>query len=50
MRTREEIEDQISAACHSGSSKWPGMTYEEGVDQALRWALEDDDNKPMEEE
>jgi hypothetical protein len=32
-----------------GPSKWPGMTYEEGVRSALMWAAGDGDN-PMEDE
>ena len=31
-----------------GSTQWPGMTYEQGVENALRWVLEGSDN-PMED-
>lgn len=31
-----------------GSTQWPGMTYEQGVENALRWVLEGGDN-PMED-
>jgi hypothetical protein len=39
--TRDEMLDMIAdadAAMDEGS-KWPGMTYEQGVAEALRWAL-----------
>lgn len=51
MKTRKEIEDQIDKAMEAQSegSKYPGMTYEEGVDAALRWALGDSDDAPMDE-
>lgn len=52
MRSRQEIEEQLHLAADQvveGRSKFSGMTYEEGVDNALRWALEDSDDKPMEE-
>ena len=33
-------EDQIS----EGGSKYPGMTYEEGIDAVLRWIFDDGDH------
>lgn len=39
--TRDEMLDVIAdadAAMDEGS-KWPGMTYEQGVAEGLRWAL-----------
>lgn len=53
MRDRKEIEEQMHKAedtVMEGGSKVPGMTYEEGVDNALRWALGDSDDKPIEDE
>lgn len=49
---RTEIEEQIALAEESmdGGSKWPGMSYEEGVSAALRWAIGESDDKPMEGE
>lgn len=32
-----------------GGSKWPGMTYEQGVIAALRW-IRGEDSNPMEDE
>lgn len=51
--TQEQIDDQINltlAAVESGVSAYPGMTYEQGVDNALRWANGDTDDPPMEDE
>lgn len=50
MRSRSEIEDQIALADDAiGGSEFPGMTYEEGVSNALRWALGDTNDKPMDD-
>jgi hypothetical protein len=50
MRDEDEIEAVLNAMPTEGPrSKWPGMTYEQGVDAALRWALEWDDQNPMED-
>ena len=43
MKTREKMEevmDQASTQAAEGT-KFPGMSYEEGVEAALRWALDD---------
>lgn len=53
MRTQRELENVIDNldpdVIASGSgSQWPGMTYEQGVDAALRWALGGSDH-PMDE-
>lgn len=51
--TDDEVQEQIdlaSEAAVTGQSQWPGMTYEQGVDNALRWALGETDDAPMEEE
>lgn len=51
-RSDDEIEEQISRASDSvarGSTRWPGMTYEQGVDAALRWVLGENDEAPMED-
>ncbi len=51
-RDRREIENMIDKAApslESGQSAVAGMTYEEGVDAALRWALGDSDDAPIEE-
>lgn len=53
MRSRKEIEEQMEKAGDQvieGNTKVPGMTYEEGVDNALRWALGDSDDAPIEDD
>lgn len=48
--TKTEMQDQLAKAddqIMEGNSKWPGMTFEEGVSHALRWAVGDDDVPPM---
>ena len=44
-----EVLDQCSEAADSGLSKFPGMTYEQGVESAVRWMLGDDDTNPMDD-
>lgn len=49
-RTEKEIEKEIDAAdesIHKGTSRWPGMTYEDGVRAALGWVIGEDDERPM---
>jgi len=51
MRSKFEIDDVLDlamAAEHEGT-KWPGMSYEQGVSAALRWALGEEDENPMED-
>ena len=50
MRSVNEIEEQIGKALDSTAdhgTQWPGMTFEEGVDAALSWALGHIDEAPM---
>ena len=53
MRTQSEIEDTIDRALQlngEGGSNYPGMTYEQGVEDALRWAMNQDGaENPMDE-
>lgn len=50
MRTQQEIEaewDKLdSEAAAGGRSHFPGMNYEQGVDDALRWVLGHTDESP----
>jgi hypothetical protein len=54
MRTEREIEKEVDKidpeAAASGASKWPGMSFEQGVDAALRWVLGWSDEPPMEDD
>lgn len=52
MRPENEIDEAINQAVEQedeGGSKWPGMTYEQGVSAALRWATGQSDEHPMAE-
>jgi hypothetical protein len=49
MRDEQEIEDVLNAIPTEGPSRSPNMTYEQGVDDALRWALGWTDQNPMED-
>ena len=52
MRTRSEIDEVLNKAVEGmdSVSKWPGMSYEEGVNAALLWVTGDRDEDPMEDE
>jgi len=53
MRSKHEIEDMIAKAglyLENGATAVGGMTYEEGVDAALRWVLGETEDEPIEEE
>lgn len=50
--TEEEIDEVLNLAAESietGKSKWPSMSYEKGVDAAVRWMRGDSDEGPMDE-
>ena len=52
FRDRKEIDQQLNMTMESvdeGSTKWPAMTYEQGVENALRWVTGENDDPPMEE-
>lgn len=49
--TQNEIDDvlnQCAQAADEGSSKFPGMNYEQGVDYAIRW-MQGEGQNPMED-
>ncbi len=50
-RTDKEIEEVMGRAVDQleNGTKWPGMSYEEGVDAALRWVMGISDDDPMED-
>ena len=51
-RTDKEIDNVLNNASEEnskGSTKWPGGTYEQGVENALMWVLGDRDSNPMED-
>ena len=50
MRSESEIrkqEGEATAVVCEGTSKVPGMSYEEGVSAALLWATGDSDDLPI---
>lgn len=50
IRTSEEVDSIINQAAdqiNRGRSKFPGMSYEEGVRAALEWITGDIDDDPM---
>ena len=51
VRTDKEIDDCLNDAAESdsGGSKWPGMTYEQGVCAAIEWMIEQNEHHPMED-
>ena len=49
--TNDEIEGVIAdadAAMDEGT-RWPGMTYEQGVAEALRWVVGLSDQRPLDD-
>lgn len=52
-RPQYEIDDQLNEAVElvdEGRSAVPGMSYEQGVEAALRWVTGDSDDLPIEKE
>lgn len=50
--TPEQVDAQLNAAqeqVDDGGSKFPGMSYEEGVANALRWAAHGTGDAPMDD-
>ena len=51
--TDEQISEQITEACGDDGghrSRWPCMTYEQGVMGALRWVIGESGEAPMSDE
>ena len=49
MKSKREIEDVLNRVDEFGASKFPGMSYEEGVSAALRWVLDEIEEDPLED-
>lgn len=52
-RTEAKIDDVLNAVSEkedSGRSIYPGMTYEQGVNAALRWATGETEDHPYPED
>lgn len=51
MRTEQEIQEQVDwCRTREGelTRRWPGMSYEAGVEAALLWVAEHNDEPPIE--
>lgn len=51
--TRTEIDEQANRAADAiekGRSRYPGMTFEEGVDETIRWMRGDQADPPIPDE
>jgi len=50
-RNTDEIDDVLSKAQENadGGSQWPGMSYEQGVVEAILWLTGQTDENPMAE-
>lgn len=50
-RSDDEVNEQLNEALAGADkgSKWPGMSYEQGVEAALLWVTGESDDKPMDE-
>lgn len=51
-RTEEEIEEQVSRAyeqIEKGTTRYRGMTYEQGVQEALDWVTGVTEDEPLTE-
>jgi len=52
-KTEEEVDDIVNRCGEQeskGGSKWPGMTYEQGVRAALDWIVGWSDDHPLDDE
>jgi hypothetical protein len=52
MRTRDEINDLMDKAAEgiNEGSRFPGMSYEEGIRAAIEWLTEENDEHPLDED
>jgi len=44
-----EVLNKCSDNIDKSKSKFPGMSYEEGVESAIRWILGDEETNPMDD-
>ena len=51
-RSQEEVDEQVNLAAvgMDSGSRWPGMSYEQGVHAALSWIMGWSEDKPMEDD
>jgi len=51
-RSNEEIDDVLNKTSESvdqGTTRWAGMSYEQGVEAAILWVTGQTDDNPMED-
>lgn len=49
-RTDQEVDDVLDKATkqgEAGCTRWPGMSYEQGVEAAIRWLIGHDEDNPL---
>jgi hypothetical protein len=49
--SNNEVDDVLNQCCEaadSGESKFPGMSYEQGIEAAIRW-MQGDGSNPMDD-
>ncbi len=49
QREIDEVLNAVASRIDEGGSRFPGMTYEEGVRDAISWMLGDNDENPYPE-
>lgn len=51
VRDDDEIDDVLGACveAEADGTSWPGMSYEQGVQAAIRWMTDESANHPIEE-
>ena len=47
MKSKTEIEALICELSTTEVTRFPGMTYEQGIDIALRWVLDEEEDYPL---
>ena len=45
--TDKEMEAAIREIIENPGPRWPGQTYEQGVRNALEWAIDKDEDHPL---
>jgi len=49
-RTDDEIDNLLNECVETEEeSKFPGMTYEQGIQMAIRWLIGEEETNPMED-
>ena len=46
-RTAKQIDEVLAKIDETEASAYPGMSYEQGISEALRWVLGEQDEAPL---